>query len=62
MEIVHSIRVVLFTDVKMEPPTHRTVSKVYHYQVVDRSVDMFMDSKGILESWNIQGTQDILDS
>ena len=56
MEIVHSIRVVLFTDVKMEPPTHRTVSKVYHYQVVDRSVDMFMDSKGILESWNIQGT------
>ena len=29
--IVHSIRVVLFTNVKMEPPLHRTVSKVYHF-------------------------------
>ena len=29
--IVHSIRVVLFTNVKMEPPLRRTVSKVYHF-------------------------------
>ena len=27
--IVHRIRVVLFTPVKMEPPIHRTASKVY---------------------------------